>query len=174
MGKWEIKKRNGSEHRSETEAKPKAKREHKIREEYSIVENSIEQNIIKETPEPSSGLYQSLSKMYFEWHQKRLDIKPQFDGSDGTALKQIIKYFETLEAGSENIEKNFSALLSNFDKWDKFHQGQTRLRQINSNLTNIINTLKNGKATNGITKDGLIEAYRKRTQSANVDNSAGG
>ncbi len=31
MGKWETKKRNGSEPKSETEAKPQAKRKHKIR-----------------------------------------------------------------------------------------------------------------------------------------------
>lgn len=158
----------GAEKKWGKNSHPLAYRRDKIRKEEKIIDK-------KRTPEQSSGLHQSLIKLYFEWHEKKIGIKPQFDGSDGTALKQIIKYFESLESGEENVIKNFSALLSNFDKWDKFHKGQTRLRQINSNLTNIINLLKNGKSItrNGITKEGLVDAFKKRTQPTDVDNSTG-
>lgn len=110
-------------------------REDKIRKE----------KIRKEPSEQSSGLYTSCLDLYFKWHESKLGAKPQFDGGDGMGLKAIIKHFNTLEAGDEAVLKNFNALLSSYDKWDKWHRGNTRLRQINSNLTNIINLLKNGK-----------------------------
>lgn len=94
-------------------------------------------------------IYNRLTKFYFAWHEKKVGIKPQFDGSDGKSLNSIITYLESVESGAENVFKNFTALLSNYDQWDKFHRGQTRIRQINANLTNIINHLKNSKNGSG-------------------------
>lgn len=38
-------------------------------------------------------------------------------------------------------------VLSKYDKWESFHQKQIKLEQINSNLLNIINHVRNGKPT---------------------------
>jgi hypothetical protein len=75
-------------------------------------------------------------------------------------------------------------LLAFCNYWTEYNEGGKRMK---FEMQKVFNTamrlvtwnnnnkqFKNGKAANGITKDGLIEAYRKRTQSANVDNSAGG
>jgi len=138
-----------------------------LRGEESKGEEKRKEKKRKEPSEPSSGIYQSCIDLYFKWHEDKLGGKPQFDASDGKGLKAAIKHFNTLEAGDEAVLKNFNALLSNYDKWDKWHRTQTRLRQINSNLTNIINVLKNGQSKP--TANDFTEEWRKQTNTASFD-----
>lgn len=133
---------------------------------FEAIDDSFKQ---KEQPKEKTGakkersvIYGRCVDEYFRWHEKLLNIKPQFDGSDGASMHQAIKYLRSMEDGDDNIFKNFSAVLSGFDRWDKFHQGQTRMRQINSNLTNIINQLKNGKSNSKATLAGIAAEMAKR------------
>jgi len=94
-------------------------------------------------------LYEPFMKFYYEWVQTMKGFKPQVDGGDGKALNQIIKYFRGISQDDVALLQAWEAIFNNYNKWDKFHQGQIRLRQVNSNLTNIINTIKNGKTSTG-------------------------
>jgi len=107
-------------------------------------------------------IFTKCKNFYFQWYENKFKIKPDFDGSDGKALKDIINYFNIQpgNSGDEKIYLTWTTMLSNFDKWEKFHQGQTRVRQINSNKSNIINYLKNGKAR-GVNAETMADAMEK-------------
>ena len=123
-------------------------------------------------------VFNNCKSFYFSWYRKRFGISADFDGSDAKALKDIIKYLHIHEAGPENVLKNWTSLLDSFDKWDKFHQGQTRLRQINSNKSNIINLLKNGtgKTTGRIepSAESMFNKLQKVNAANNVNSGTGG
>jgi uncharacterized protein YdaU (DUF1376 family) len=73
------------------------------------------------------------------------------DGAQGAAMKKILKYFNSIETVKD---EKFTAvecleiLFKNWDKLDNFTAGQLKLTQINSNLINIINKVKNGNQNN--------------------------
>lgn len=118
----------------------------------------IKSKVIKEKPIPSP-LYVSLLKIYSDWYNYKFKLKIQFDGSDGQALKRIISFLQRNEAGDDNVIKNFTTLLNNYDRWDNFHKKMTRLRQIESNLSNIITSFKNGNEK--FSNESIDEAYAR-------------
>ena len=89
-------------------------------------------------------LFKELMSIYFQQIEAQTGIKPQIDASDGKGLKAIIKYFRSVSSDENMIINTWKAIFENYSRWDKFYQKQLRLRQINSNLTNIINSIKNG------------------------------
>lgn len=93
-------------------------------------------------------------EMYNEFLKARTGTTEQFSVAGRAALQKTILYLRqqclnnkpNLE-GQELDKQNllaFQYVLGNFDKWDPFHKGQLKLEQINSNLINIINSIKNG------------------------------
>lgn len=121
-------------------------------------------------------LYPALMEVYYMWFKGRNGgIPPNILVAEGKALKNIVDYFKSavrskladgslvLDIGEETTEdeiykeqsvKMFSYILSNWNKLDPYIQKQTKLIQILSNLTNIINSFKNGdsKAQRGQTR----------------------
>lgn len=106
-------------------------------------------------------LFKSFMDVYYKWFEKQVGIKPRIEVSDATALKQVIKYFRSIMNDADVQENNKTDLeilfawefvFANYGKWDKFHQKQLKLRQINSNLMNILNSIKNGKQQTPIAK----------------------
>lgn len=94
------------------------------------------------------GSYQKFLEIYSGWYEKRVGVKISFDGMQGKALKKIITF---LIANSK--EKNCTGgadaweyILLNWHKLDKFYQDQIKVNQIQSNLPNILNQLKNGNS----------------------------
>jgi phage replication O-like protein O len=135
------------------------------KEEVVEIDSTIKPEVIKpvkkavkKEPIKVNVLYTQLLNIYSEWFEKKFNLKIQFDGSDGNALKKIIMFLESNEPGDENVIKNFTTVLNNFDHWDKFYQKQTRIRQIESNLSNIITSFKNGNEK--FSEQSINEAYR--------------
>src|SRR5690606_19821080 len=100
--------------------------------------------------------------LHWDWFKERNDgIPPQMNGVEGKAAEQLVSYFETVarakaeknnEIVSEHELKNkaagmFEYILSKWNSLEPFLQKQTKISQINSNITNIINYLKNGTRT---------------------------
>ena len=79
-------------------------------------------------------------------------IPAKIDGQEGKALKAIIAYLKTASTDKtdEGVLKSFSFVLENKSRWDSFHQSQLKLSQINSNIINILKSIKNGKSSNSI------------------------
>lgn len=93
-------------------------------------------------------------KVYNDFLEKKIGASEHFSVAGRTALKKIRQYLEAQvkikhpHMEGEELESQtlaaFNYLFVNFDKWDNFHKGQIKLQQIESNLLNIINSIKNG------------------------------
>lgn len=173
-GKTEIGKPNNNKKNEEV----KKKKEKIIqKEEVSL---SGESGLFPEEPKTPSAsnddgkLYSKMVDLYFNWF-KDLNggIPPKFGKADGSAMKQIINYFKYIHKqannGKDEVEEvilMFTYILTNWAKIDPFLQKQTKLIQINGNIQNIINDLKNGKRNSTSKSDKSEHARTSRVQDA--------
>ena len=131
---------------------------HSIVKESIVKESKGEDSKLKgkKKEKKETELHSQFIKIYFDWFEKRFDLKPQFDGGDGKAIYSIItflrKNLKEDRGGGENdkiLRNSWKWLLDNDRNWDKhgkdFYRSHTRIRQIASNLTNILINLKNEK-----------------------------
>ena len=172
-GKTEIGNPNNKKNNEEV----KNKKEKIIQEEVSL---SGESGLFPEEPKTPSAsnddgkLYSKMVDLYFNWF-KDLNggIPPKFGKADGSAMKQIINYFKYIHKqannGKDEVEEvilMFTYILTNWAKIDPFLQKQTKLIQINGNIQNIINDLKNGKRNSTSKSDKSEHARTSRVQDA--------
>lgn len=96
-------------------------------------------------------IYIDCVSVYDAFIKNRLDMPAKINGAEGNALKQIIAYLKKSAVAKGYTEDtavdSFKYILNGWDKLEPFLQKQIKLSQINSNLTNIINQLKNGSGT---------------------------
>lgn len=133
----------------------------------------------KVAPKNIISNHQIIIDVYFDWFKQRNDdVPPKIDAAEAKAAKMIAEYFKTIQAKKEpnTTEEEMPEKIKNmalyiFSKWDTlevFLQKQVKLTQINSNITNIINFIKNGKqATNNnnynkqpVTNDTITERFK--------------
>lgn len=145
---------------------------------------------------PSDGpktdsLFQLMRTTYKDWIINRLNVQPIWEGREFAALKKLEAFFlnvallrgkahqeGTGEVLTQEMVKDaanlawgnlLNGLLS--DKVDNFIKGQKKISQIQFNLTNIIDQLKNGKQTSA--KDqrrrDLDQAEREIALASGVD-----
>ena len=169
--------------RSTSDEKPNNKKTNikkpvqEIKEEVSL---SGESGLFPEEPKTPSAsnddgkLYSKMVDLYFNWF-KNLNggIPPKFGKADGSAMKQIVNYFKYIHKqannGKDEVEEvilMFTYILTNWAKIDPFLQKQTKLIQINGNIQNIINDLKNGKRNSTSKSDKSEHARTSRVQDA--------
>ena len=131
----------------------------------NVIENSVHHQIIK----IHSDFYA----------QKNDGLKYRFQAaSDGKAVKDIVEYLRTAKAPPKSPNEIIFAwewILSNYDKWDSFHQKRLKLTQINSELPNIISIIKNGKSnsknrTNGQSPDDAVAQSVRVAEKLRGDN----
>ena len=123
----------------------------------------------KDKEEGGAGgrLYSSLMAIYFDFVKQYTGVPPKVSEIEGKALKNIIKYLSSIQPNEEDIIIGWKAIFENFNKWDSFYQKQLKLSQIDSNLLNIINSIKNGKqhspnTRREITNEDIAAEVRKR------------
>lgn len=112
-----------------------------------LEKNGSTEKIRKDNGEQSS-LYKTMMKVYYDWFEVRYKMKPQIDGGDGKALKKIIAYFKLNCKDDIVIVDSWKLLFEHWNKLSKFYKEKTRLRQINSNIQNIILELKTNLSNN--------------------------
>ena len=122
--------------------------------ENSFVENNrpIPDSKLPDSKTDSKNIYyKPMIAIYDSFCLKEFDAPCKINGMEGKAMKQIIDYLikVSLSKGmeAENCMISFEYILNNWQSLDDFTRKQIKLSQINSNITNIINQLKNGKAT---------------------------
>lgn len=167
---------------------PKPKRKPVVKKSPpKIEEPTPEENLFPE-PEPpkeeepptqppiksdDGKLYSKMVEIYFDWFVKLSGVKPKFGVAEGSAMKQIINYFKTIykdnhSEGETEFEEVTKMLQYIFKYWhliDPFLQKQTKVTQINSNIQNIINDIKNGhKRKSSNNKDKSEHARGERLQ----------
>lgn len=137
----------------------------------------------KSPPKPkkeSTALYSKMMALYSDWFKGRNNgLPPNINAVEGASLKKIIAYFEplvyskakekgvTLEKGSEEADNEvinaFNLIFNQWETMDDFLKNGVKLSQINSNLTNIINQLrnKNGKLTKADKQAAAVERNKQ-------------
>lgn len=165
------------------ETKPKPKPKPKPVKKSPPKKEEPEENLFPEPPKeepptpptnPDEGkLYSKMVEIYFDWFVKLSGVKPKFGVAEGLAMKQIINYFKTIykdnhSEGETEFEEVTKMLQYIFKYWhliDPFLQKQTKVTQINSNIQNIINDIKNGhKRKSSNNKDKSEHARGERLQ----------
>jgi len=100
-----------------------------------------------------SADFQKFVEIYDKFCKVR-KLPTRITAADGSALKQAIVYLSKIESvasGEKNAEEIFTFILENWHNLTTWQQTQTQLRQINSQLPSMIETLKqhyNGKKQN--------------------------
>lgn len=102
--------------------------------------------------------YKEAMKVYNDWHLGHVGTTPLIDGAQGKAMKGIIAYLrsqikakgatdmEDALQVKEAIAKSLELILlaMSTGRVESFLANQVKLTQIHSNITNIINQIKNG------------------------------
>lgn len=106
--------------------------------------------LVLSSPAASDGIYPKCMDLYNAFCLTQTSLGAKIDGMSGKAMNRIITYLKKEVKNKENLSAEvphaFEYILNNYDKWSKFEQGQLKLTQIDSNLTNIIKSIKNGKS----------------------------
>ncbi len=112
--------------------------------------------------EIEKGVYPKFLAVYSDWHNEKVGATIKMTGAQGEAMKRIIKYL--LENSKERSEEGallaWEYILVNWNKIDNEYQKKIKLNEIDYNLPNILNQLKNGnsKKTNSHSENGREEA----------------
>ena len=121
----------------------------------------------KTTNKKTNQLYTDMLTIYDSFCKDMFDAPAKINGVEGKALKQMISYLKTLckakgDDSDDAVKNALKYIFANWHKIDPFLQKQIKLAQINSNITNIINQLKNGKeqrSSNSIA-DEILAKYK--------------
>lgn len=141
-----------------------------VRSKFQVDEHNKWYNVRLENlkePEPEkedSKLYVTFIKIYDSFLKAHASVPAKIDVKEGAAAKKIITYLKTTskDTTDEGILLTWGFILNNWSKIESFLQNQLKLAQINSNIVNIINQLRNGrngtkqsatKDSNGIRSD---------------------
>lgn len=111
--------------------------------------------------EPST-LHGRMVKIYFDWYESSVGVKPMMDQTQGKAMVGIISYLTDISRDSfkkknhtptpqEIDDQTILIFQFIFSKWkilDTFYQDQTKLLQIKSNMSNILKQIKDKAVKN--------------------------
>jgi len=115
--------------------------------------------------------YKQMLTIYNDFCLQQFDAPCKINGLEGKSLKQIIKYLIQVSKAKGHSDDgcidSFRYILANWSKLDSFTQKQVKLSQINSNITNIINQLKNGtKAQRSNLAQEILAKYQQPTHTS--------
>lgn len=117
----------------------------KIREDKNkIKDKDIDKK--KKVVSKADPLIQSFNKKYFEWFKQKFNLEPQYDGSDGKAIKKLVDYFKKNSAGDPL--DSWVVFLGEWDRLDDFWQQKTRIREIGSNIQSMVVQMKSKNKMN--------------------------
>ena len=147
--------------------------------ETGVQENHKDNNTVNKTNNntPSvkvSTIWSICIEAYNHFCKQRIGVGCKMDGAEGKAMKSIIlylttqvkdpKYQDTIyrDDRDDQVYIAWKFILDNWDMLDDFLQKQIALRQINSNLINILNQLRNGKNRSKTSVEKLKSEIYKR------------
>ncbi|MFS1522121.1 hypothetical protein ACIPCA_12615 [Flavobacterium covae] len=88
------------------------------------------------------NLFTEFNTIWFAFYENYTGFPPKFTGIDGKSLKQIITYLQSVCTTEEESLQVWQNLLNNWHKLDKFHQKNTDLKYINSQLNKLLQDAK--------------------------------
>lgn len=93
------------------------------------------------------SVYTTCMDLYFSFIIQRMGVKPSVDGTQGKHLNHIISYLRTLKDGASDTDviQFWEYILKHWFKLDTYLSNKLKLSEINSEMVNIINQIKNPK-----------------------------
>jgi hypothetical protein len=129
--------------------------EHHIKDVVFSLENRVNYDLI-ETKVLSE--YTQFLDEYFMFFELNYKFNPKINATEGKALKELIKYLNSISSTKDEALNIWKQLLNNWKCLDEFYQNQNQLKQINSNLTTLLIQLKNGNSKTGTTNNERVQA----------------
>lgn len=120
-----------------------------------------EKIIYQKVEQKSKTIFKELMDQYHSWYLKRTGIAPKIDGVSGKHLKQLITHLRKQCMDDNEVIAVFATILNHWKELPDFYQSQMELRQINSNINIILNTLKNGKSDSKSKAQSVSNDFRK-------------
>lgn len=119
-------------------------------------------NEINKAKKPPATEYQSCLSVYNDFIISKTGLPAKINGAEGNAMKQIIAYLHraVTDKSDKGVPDAIKYIFENWDRLEPFLQNQLKLTQINGNLVNILNQLKNGTSKNKSYEQKLAENYR--------------
>jgi len=108
-----------------------------------------------------NALFPQLIAEYNDWIISKIGVPPKINGVEGKAAKQILSYLSKI---TEEPLVAWKFVLDHWERVEPFLRNQIKLTQINSNLMNILNQIKNGKSTNKKSTSNLERRIAERMQ----------
>ena len=102
-------------------------------------------NTNNKTSNKTTKYYTDFVSIYNNFCKKNIGVSCKMDGIQGKALKRIIVYLKKECKDESLLIESWKFILYHWNKLDDFHKKQIKLTQIDSNLINILNQLRNGK-----------------------------
>jgi len=102
--------------------------------------------LLKQNKESGGVLFVACMKIYNDFIFEKIGVRAKIDALAGKSLKEIIAYLKSLDKIKEDADviKAFQFIFVHYDKWGTYEKTQTKLNQINYNLQNILNSIRNG------------------------------
>lgn len=113
------------------------------------IRNQAKEKMESHTP----SLHQKFLEIYDDFHQKKIGTGAKIGAKEGAAAKSILQYIskESKVKTEEGILASWEYILNNWQRLEPFYRNRMQITDINSNLTNILNQLRNGKnSTNAV------------------------
>lgn len=124
-----------------TPTKDKPNKSNKLRKQKKVISDASQ----------SDGIYPACMDLYNKFIFSRTGAGAKINNIAGASMVKIIEYLKTQVKNKDDLKISVpltvNAIFTNYDKWDEFHKKQLNLNQIESNLINILNAIKNGKST---------------------------
>ncbi|WP_420581964.1 hypothetical protein [Reichenbachiella sp.] len=115
------------------------------------------------------GLYQECIAAYDDFLKKHIGVGVKMNPGQGKAMKEIIKYLtlHSKDKSAAGVLASWQYILLHWDKQNEFIGKQKNLTQINKNLIEILDNIRNGntKATkerNNQAKQQLRDSIKSR------------
>ena len=116
--------------------------------------------------EKEKTLFTKFNDKWFAFYEAYTGISPKFNATEGNALKQIMGYLTKESSTETEALQLWQIILSKWKDLDEFHQKNTDLKYINSNLNRILNNVKRiNTQDNGGVSDDYIDKIRRDLQS---------
>ena len=109
-----------------------------------------------------ANLYTQFLDEWFGFYNKQFGIFPKFTGADGKSLKQIISYLRQNASDEQEALATWQYLLQHWGQLDEFHQRNTDLKYINSQLNKILQNAKRGNSKGGV---GVSDSFKREVLS---------
>lgn len=116
------------------------------------IDNENKNGIETGNKKPPNPEYANCIKIYDDFIKLRTSAPARIDGLVGRSMNEIIiqlSKYEAVVGKKKTVTELLQYIFDHFNDWTTFQQTQIKLNQINSNLENIINSIKNGRPKSG-------------------------